>query len=148
LFVDEDPADFSATVDLIKRAAREGKSKDIRKYMENIFANIPYTIQIAEEKYYQSIMYTVFLLCGMDIDPEVATNVGRIDAVLDAGEHIYIFEFKFEKTADEALDQIERKKYAEKYLIKAEEKGQTIHKIGVEFSYNKDQRNIIEWVEV
>jgi hypothetical protein len=45
----------------------------------------------------------------MDIDPEVATNVGRIDAVLDAGEHIYIFEFKFEKTADEALDQIERK---------------------------------------
>ena len=33
-------------------------------------------------------------------------------------------------------------------LIKAEEKGQTIHKIGVEFSYNKDQRNIIEWVEV
>ncbi len=37
---------------------------------------------------------------------------------------------------------------SQKYLIKAEEKGQTIHKIGVEFSYNKDQRNIIEWVEV
>ena len=147
LFVDEDPADFSATVDLIKRAAREGKSEDIRKYMENVFANIPYTIQIAEEKYYQSIMYTVFLLCGMDIDPEVATNIGRIDAVMDAGKHLYIFEFKFEKTVDEALEQIDRKRYAEKYLIKAEEKGQTIHKIGVEFSYGKDIRNIIGWEE-
>ncbi|ADL33127.1 hypothetical protein bpr_I0379 [Butyrivibrio proteoclasticus B316] len=54
LFVDEDIADFSATVDLIKRAAREGKTEDILKNMENVFANIPYTIQISEEKYYHN----------------------------------------------------------------------------------------------
>lgn len=147
LFVDEDPADFSATVDLIKRAAREGKSGDIRKYIENVFANIPYTIQIAEEKYYQSIMYTVFLLCGMDIDAEEPTNIGRIDCVMDAGRHLYLFEFKFEKSSDDALGQIERKQYAQKYLISAQEKKQTVHKIGVEFSYNKDKRNIVEWKE-
>lgn len=148
LFVNEDSADFSATVDLIKRAAREGKSEDIRKYMESIFASIPYTIQIAEEKYYQSIMYTVFLLCGMDIDPEEATNIGRIDAVLDAGKHLYIFEFKFEKPVEEALEQIERKQYSQKYLVIAEEKGQVIHKIGVSFSYGKDKRNISGWQEL
>ena len=148
LFVNEDSADFSATVDLIKRAAREGKSEDIRKYMESIFASIPYTIQIAEEKYYQSIMYTVFLLCGMDIDPEEATNIGRIDAVLDAGKHLYIFEFKFEKPVEEALEQIERKQYSQKYLVIAEKKGQVIHKIGVSFSYGKDKRNISGWQEL
>ena len=148
LFVNEDSADFSATVDLIKRAAREGKSVDIRKYMESIFASIPYTIQIAEEKYYQSIMYTVFLLCGMDIDPEEATNIGRIDAVLDAGKHLYIFEFKFEKPIEEALEQIERKQYSQKYLVIAEKKGQVIHKIGVSFSYGKDKRNISGWQEL
>ena len=147
LFVEEDLADFSATVDLINRAAREGNSEDIRKYMENVFANIPYTIQIAEEKYYQSIMYTVFLLCGMEIDPEEATNVGRIDAVMEAGKHLYIFEFKFEKTAETALEQIDTKKYVQKYLVNAEVNGQTIHKIGVEFSYNKDKRNIVGWKE-
>ncbi|WP_026503672.1 ATP-binding protein [Butyrivibrio sp. NC3005] len=147
LFVDEDLADFSATVDFIKRAAREGNSNDIRKYMENVFANIPYSIQIAEEKYYQSIMYTVFFLCGMDIDVEEATNIGRIDAVMEAGKHLYIFEFKFEKTVEEALEQIEKKEYVNKYLVNAEEKGQIIHKIGVEFSYNRDKRNIVEWKE-
>ena len=147
LFVDEDPADFSATVDLIRRAAREGQSNDIRKYMESVFANIPYSIQIAEEKYYQSIMYTVFMLCGMDIDAEEVTNIGRIDAVLDAGMHLYIFEFKFEKTALEAIGQIEKKEYVQKYLIKAEQKGQIIHKIGVSFSYGRDKRNIDDWKE-
>lgn len=148
LVVDEDSADFSASVDLIRRAAREGKGEDIRKYMENIFASIPYTIQIAEEKYYQSLMYTVFLLCGMDIDAEEPTNVGRIDAVMDAGAHLYIFEFKFEKPVDEALEQIKKKKYVQKYIVKAEEKGQTIHQIGVSFSYGKDKRNISEWQEI
>lgn len=147
LYVDVDFSDFSAAVDFIRRAAREGKSVDIRKYMEMIFANIPYTIQIAEEKYYQSIMYTVFLLCGMEVDAEEATNVGRIDAVLDAGEHLYIFEFKFNKTVKTALEQIEKKEYVHKYLLKAETKHQMIHKIGVEFSYDKNKRNIVDWKE-
>ena len=145
LYIDKDISDFSAAVDFIKRAAREGNTDSIRKYLEDIFANIPYTIQIAEEKYYQSIMYTVFLLCGMDIDAEVATNIGRIDAVMDAGEHLYIFEFKFEKSVETALEQIDDKGYAQKYLVRAKEVGQAIHKIGVTFSYAKDVRNITGW---
>ncbi len=59
----------------------------------------------------------------MDIDSEVATNIGRIDAVLDAGKHLYIFEFKFEHPVEDALEQIERKQYSQKYLVSAEEKG-------------------------
>ena len=83
----------------------------------------------------------------MDILTEVATNKGRIDAVLDAGKHLYILEFKLQKTADAALAQIDEKAYAKKYLRPAREKGQTIHAVGINFCYAPEDRTITEWKE-
>ena len=114
---------------------------------KDFFAGLPYDIQIKAEKYYQSIIYTICRLCGMDILTEVATNKGRIDAVLDAGKHLYIMEFKLHKTADAALAQISEKAYAEKYLRPAREKGQIIHAIGINFCYAPEDRTITEWEE-
>ena len=114
---------------------------------KDFFAGLPYDIQIKAEKYYQSIIYTLCRLCGMDILTEVATNKGRIDAVLDAGKHLYILEFKLQKTADAALARIDEKSYAEKYLRPAREKGQTIHAVGINFSYAPEERTITGWKE-
>jgi hypothetical protein len=85
-------------------------------------------------------------MCGMDIQAEVATNIGRIDAVLKAGQHLYIMEFKLDKTAGTAMAQIDEKKYMQKYILPARKKGQVIHKLGINFSYDKD-RNITDWQE-
>ena len=48
-------------------------------------------------------------------------------------------EIKYDHSADEALEQIERKGYAEKYLLD----GRPIAKVGIAF--NSKERNITEW---
>lgn len=127
--------------------AESGRTEDMIAVWKDFFANLPYDIQIKEEKYYQSIVYTVCRLCGMDILTEVATNKGRIDAVLKAGTHLYIIEFKLNASADVALTQIDEKAYAEKYLRTARKNHQTIHAVGINFSYAKGERNITDWKE-
>ena len=55
------------------------------------------------------------------------------------GNYIYIMEFKINSSADAALQQIEDKQYAKPF----EDTGQTIYKIGVNFS--TETRRIDEW---
>lgn len=75
----------------------------------------------------------------MDVSAETMTNVGRVDATLEAGNNIYIIECKIDKNAKEALDQINDKKYAEQYYLKVEN-GYKVYKIGMNFS--SKERNI------
>ncbi len=104
------------------------------------FANIPYTIQLSNEKYYQSIFYMIFTLLGMRIHAEVSTNKGRIDAVIETKDRIYLFEFKLQGKAEEALEQIQKKEYGQKYT----QIGKSIWYLGVEF--DPTERNIGRWI--
>ncbi|HAL18825.1 MAG TPA: hypothetical protein DCO86_04305 [Spirochaetaceae bacterium] len=81
---------------------------------------------------------------GADIDAEVSSSKGRADAVMKAKSHIYVIEFKADRTADEALMQIRGKEYHAQYDVwKAERR---VHLLGISFSV-KD-RNISEWKEI
>ncbi|OUO12418.1 hypothetical protein B5F91_14685 [Bacteroides sp. An322] len=53
-----------------------------------------------------------------------------MDCIVETPDYIYIFEFKLDGTADEALRQIEEKGYARPY----ESDERTLYKIGVSFS--------------
>ena len=57
----------------------------------------------------------MFLLIGVRVEAESRTNNGRIDAVICDGNHVYIFEFKINQTAEIALEQIRKKEYFRKY---------------------------------
>ena len=131
----------------IWKAAECGDTEQFIKELQGFFADIPYTMQLDYEKFYQTVVYIICRMCGMDIQAEVATNIGRIDAVLKAGKHIYLVEFKLDKTAGAALAQIDEKKYAQKYILPARKKGQVVHKLGINFSYAKEDRNITDWQE-
>jgi len=107
--------------------------------LKSIFAKIPYDIFVKErEAYYHTIIYLVVKLLGLNIDVEVETNIGRIDAVLKTGSHIYIMEYKM-GTAREALGQIKEKKYVERYLPTDKK----IQLVGVGFSI--EQKNIHDY---
>ena len=134
-------------VDDFSEYAMAGDTVGMMKIMESAFAAIPYDIQLPQEKYYQSLVFMMCHACGMDVQAEVATNIGRIDAVLRAGQHLYIMEFKLDKTAGAALVQIDEKKYTQKYILPARKKGQVVHKLGINFSYAKEDRNITDWQE-
>ncbi len=84
--------------------------------IKSMFASIPYNIFIGNrEAYYHTVIYLVMALVGLNIEAEVQTNAGRIDAVIHADETIFIMEFKI-GTPEETLEQIKDKKYYEKYL--------------------------------
>ncbi len=100
------------------------------------FANIPYDLHIKKEKYYQTVFYLIFSLIGLKVGAEVKTNKGRIDAVI-IDKDVYIFEFKFNGNKDNALRQINDKRYFEKY----QGTGKEIYLFGVEFA----DRNVGEW---
>jgi hypothetical protein len=70
----------------------------------------------------------------------VKSAAGRADAIVKTPKYIYVFEFKLNGTAEEALQQIDDKGY----LIPYQADGREVIKLGVEFS--AETRNISRWL--
>lgn len=105
---------------------------DIESCLErtrSFFAAIPNDLENKTEKHYQTIFYLLFRLMGQYVDAEVKSAVGRADMVVKLQDAIYVFEFKFDGTPEEALAQIDSKQYAIPYQAD----GKRIVKIGVNF---------------
>jgi len=117
-----------------------GDTEGVRDILTALFASIPYTTDDAPfEHYFQSVLYIVFTLLGQYVHCEVHSSKGRADCILETDEFVYIFEFKVDKSAREALAQIEEKGYALPY---AADKRQ-LFKIGV--SFDGEARKLAEW---
>ena len=99
-----------------------------------------FTTSYVHEKYYQSLFYAIFVLLNVDIAAEACTNKGRIDATAAAGDWRFIFEFKLNKTAENALDQIEEKEYYQKYS----RDGKRIMIVGANFNFK--ERQLTDWI--
>ena len=97
--------------------------------LRQLFAMVPYTIHIGEEKYYQTIFYLIFKMLGADIVVEYPTNIGRIDCVFQTRTACFVIEFKVNKSADDAMAQIENKKYYEQYALQ----NKKIILVGIDF---------------
>lgn len=108
--------------------------------LQAFFADFPYELSDKTERHYQVVFYLVFKLMGQFTDVEVRSARGRADAVVKTPKYIYVFEFKLNGTAEQALRQIDDKGY----LIPYQADGRELVKIGVEFS--AEQRNISRWL--
>ncbi len=137
-----DEGDSMVYVQRLIHSAFSGDTDQMVDLLKSFFTGFSYQVDKPDEGHFQTIVYCIFKLCGMHIRSEETTNIGRIDAVLHSGAHLYIIEFKFNKTACEAVKQIENTKYAEKYILSAREHGRMVHLLGINFSL-KD-RNIID----
>lgn len=102
-------------------------------------AMIPYDIQLNNEKYYQTIFFLLFLMLGVYIEAESRTSGGRIDAVAAYSDWGYIFEFKLNRNAAVALEQIREREYFRKYCCA----GKRIVLIGANFS--TETRQLENW---
>ena len=108
--------------------------------LEAFFGDIPYELNDQTERHYQVIFYLVFKLMGQFTEAEVRSARGRADAVVKTPKYIYMFEFKLNGTAEEALKQIDEKGY----LIPYQADEREIVKVGVEFS--AESRNLNRWL--
>ena len=89
--------------------------------MQSYLAGIPYDLENKTEKHYQTIIYLIFSLLGYYTQAEVKSAVGRADAVCRTKDRIYVFEFKVDGSADEALRQIDEKGYLIPYRFEGAE---------------------------
>ena len=102
--------------DHLSDAIEEGNLAKFQKALEVFFAGIPYDVHHRSEANFQNIFFAIFKLMGYDIHAESQTSDGRIDAVLETDDSVYLFEFKLNGD-DSALEQIRRKEYFKPYLL-------------------------------
>jgi hypothetical protein len=121
---------------------KAGNVDSLMNRFKALFATIPYQLVDKHEKYYHSILFTIFTLTGQYVKAEVSMINGRSDAVVEVQDYIYIFEFKLlgNGTAERALKQIDDKGYSIPYQAT----GKKIVKIGVEF--DPETRTIGRWL--
>ena len=108
--------------------------------LRSFYADIPYEMQRDLEVHYQNVLFIVFRLTGFHVNVEYHTSNGRVDLVLKARQYIYVMEFKFDGTAEEAIRQINEKGYAAPF--KAD--GRRIIKLGINFS--RETKTIDKWI--
>ncbi len=117
-----------------------GKIDEAMKILTSIFASIPYhELVFDSESAWHAGFVCMMNMLEADIISEQTTNKGRIDCVLKCPKDIYIFEFKFNQSAEVAIKQIQENKYYEPYMTS----GKTIHLLGINFS--TEEKNIVEW---
>ena len=129
----------------IQKFVREVESGDYESFfrrLRSFFADTPYELVRDLELHYQNVLFIVFKLVGFYVKAEYRTSEGRIDLVLQTDKFIYVMEFKLDGTAEEALQQINEKHYAQPF--EADER--KLFKIGVNFS--AAIRNIEKWLVV
>ena len=118
---------------------RAGKVTECLERIRSFFASIPNDLENKQEKHYQTIFYLLFRLMGQYVDAEVKSAVGRADVVVKLQDAIYVFEFKVDGSAEEALAQINSKGYAIPYQADHRK----VIKIGVNF--DSATRTIGDW---
>ena len=91
------------------------------------------------EQNFQNVIFMSLTMMGKYARTEVHSAKGRADCILETADYVYIFEFKRDVSAGEALRQIEEQGYAKPYSSDRRK----IFKIGVNFSTK--ERNIAEW---
>lgn len=120
----------------MSKSVEDGDMDRLMAQFKSLFASIPYNIFIQErEAYYHTVIYFILKLMGGEVRPEEETNVGRLDAVLETENKIFIMEFKL-GSESEALAQIKKMKYHEAYLVR----GKEIVLMGIGF--DPEKRNI------
>ena len=129
----------------IVMALREGDTDKLRALFTSFLASIPYTMrrkqdETERERYFQYTFYLIMRLVSVYTTyVEKAQSQGRVDCIVETPRYVYIFEFKLDGTASDALRQIEEKGYTREY----ETDTRTIYRIGAAFS--SETGTISDW---
>ena len=118
-----------------KRLEEHLNAEDLQNVLivlRSLFASIPYNLHINREAYYHSIFYAIMRVLGINMHAEVSVSGGRVDAVLELKDKVYVIEFKykdctpdvsaeekrrlFDEALDEGINQIYNKGYQKKYI--------------------------------
>jgi hypothetical protein len=110
------------------------------RILQEMFAHVPYFLhEKYPEKFFHAAIHLLFTYMGIRAHSEVCTSESRADSMVETDTHIYVLEYKLDKSPQEALAQIRRKRY----YRAAWERGKPVVGIGVQFS--SQTKNIEVW---
>ena len=117
------PTEPNSWANKLKKALHHGKPEDFHNLLDDFLASIPYSVRESngEKSHERQFQYTVYLImrligsCRNTVYHEKATSKGRADCVIETPRYVYIFEYKLDRPAAEAMAQISDRGYAEPY---------------------------------
>ena len=117
-------------------ALQQGKLEQFRDQLTTFLSSVPYSMRRKqdEREYERYFHYTFYLLLRLlsvyMVYSEKEQSQGRVDCIVETPDYVYIFEFKLDGSAEQALQQIKEKGYAKPYLTDSRK----LYQIGVNFS--------------
>ena len=120
----------------LSKTLKRGDLEEFRKMLTSFLSSIPYSMRRKEnererERYFHYTFYLLLRLMSLyTVYTEKEQSEGRVDCIVETDKYVYIFEFKLDGTASEALAQIEAKGYARPYKADARK----LFRIGAVFS--------------
>ena len=124
----------------LQNAFLENKVDEAMEVLQGVFANIPFYMHDKyPEKFFHAAIHLLFTYLGIRIQSEVCTSDGRVDSLVETDSHVYIMEYKLDKSPEEAIEQIRKKRYYQY----AWHLGKPIIAVGVQFS--SKTKNITHW---
>ncbi len=120
----------------LSKTLKRGDLEEFRKMLTSFLSSIPYSMRRKEnererERYFHYTFYLLLRLMSLyTVYTEKEQSEGRVDCIVETDKYVYIFEFKLDGTASEALAQIEAKGYARPYEADARK----LFRIGAVFS--------------
>ena len=103
-------------------------------------ASISNRLSNKSERDFQTVFYLIFNLMGAHMRVEEDSAIGKADAVVYMPDAVFVFELKYDGSAEDAIRQIDEKGY----LIPYSADGKRLYKIGV--NYDSNQRTIGDWI--
>ena len=96
---------------------QNGDMDSALRRLQAFLSTVPYCDNTKYEGHYQQLFYVIFSLLNYYVDIEVRTPRGRVDVVLRTKTTLYVMELKLDKTAGEAMEQINLKNYPERFSL-------------------------------
>jgi len=131
----------SATAYRIRQSFDTHNFELFQEQINILFSKIPYQLfEANQEKYYHAIIFMILHLLGYDIECEISTSKGRIDAVIITEKSVYILEFKINDSSENAIRQIREKEYFKKYL----DRNKPVFLVGIALKDKEIETMIVE----
>lgn len=106
------PTEVTAPIHQLRAAFQNNALEKVVMVINSMLKGVPSELlKGKKEDFYHSLVHLLFRYVGMEMDSEVHTSDGRMDAVVKTNSHIFILEFKINQSADVALQQIKEKNY-------------------------------------
>jgi hypothetical protein len=135
------PADSLRPVELLEEGFLDNDIPKVITVINSLLKDLPsHLLDDKTEHFYHALVHLHFRYLGFNMDSEVHTSDGRMDAVVQTASHVFIIEFKMNVPAQVALDQIIEKKYADKYRMS----NKTI--LGLGISFDTEKKAVKDWV--